>query len=372
MFAILLFLTVAYALIPIPQPNGTYAVGLGAMQLVDTSRDNPYASDHSKRAVVISAFYPNPKMRCRQACTVPYMPPATAAFYGQQFAAFGVPNGTVEQLQLQVCCDSPKHRLKGIDDYPVVLFSPGLGTSRLLYNIVAQSVSSSGYIVVTIDHPHDAQIVEFPDGSVVYGNLTSLEEITASVDIRARDASFVLTQLGIPSVIRKLIPGSNCGLNSHRAVMFGHSLGGATTASTMLNDSRILGGVNMDGSLFDPVVEQGLDRPFFFMDSEGHTRANDTTYAAIWPHLRGWKREIEVQGSRHNSYTDLPILADVLGLSGRLPLEAVEIIGTVGGFRMLEILTTYLSAFFTLVFNGSESQLLDNPSPLFPEVVFVP
>lgn len=39
---------------------------------------------------------------------------------------------------------------------------------------MAQSLASEGYVVVTIDHPYDADVVEFPDGSyVLAANISS-------------------------------------------------------------------------------------------------------------------------------------------------------------------------------------------------------
>ena len=51
--------------------------------------------------------------------------------------------------------------------WPVVLFSPGFGVERELYAGLVEDLASHGYVVVAIDHPHDASIVEFPDGHVV-------------------------------------------------------------------------------------------------------------------------------------------------------------------------------------------------------------
>jgi len=50
--------------------------------------------------------------------------------------------------------------------------------------------------------------------------------------------------------------------------MFGHSLGGATAAAAMLDDQRIKAGVNLDGTLFGPVVNAGLDRPFMLVGAD--------------------------------------------------------------------------------------------------------
>jgi hypothetical protein len=46
---------------------------------------------------------------------------------------------------------------------------PGLNTTRLLYSVLAQEVASQGFTVITLNHPFDTDIVEFPDRFVAYG-----------------------------------------------------------------------------------------------------------------------------------------------------------------------------------------------------------
>ena len=53
--------------------------------------------------------------------------------------------------------------------------------------------------------------------------------------------------------------------------MFGHSMGGATAAATMRLDRRLAAGVDLDGTLYGPVVGAGLPRPFLLMSSPDTT-----------------------------------------------------------------------------------------------------
>ena len=45
-------------------------------------------------------------------------------------------------------------------------------------------------------------------------------------------------------------------------------------------------GVNLDGTLFGPVVNAGLDRPFMLVAAQGHGRDNDESWAKFWANLR--------------------------------------------------------------------------------------
>lgn len=130
-------------------------------------------------------------------------PPATAAIEDSHFTGT-IPNGTFEAFKLQACRDVDYGRTQDPRAFPVILFSPGAGTPRLYYGALAQSLASSGYAVITIDHPYDADVVEFPDGTLVFNaNITlDIPSLKKVVLTRVSDASFVLTQLGQPSVVK--------------------------------------------------------------------------------------------------------------------------------------------------------------------------
>lgn len=375
--AILISLSLALAaeiIIPPLSGNGTYGVGLSIMALTDTSRQDPFAPTPQPRQVVVSAFFPTAMARDCDWHLVPYMSNATAAVVTQQSQPY-IPNGTLESIRLTTC--TPKqphvHFQDPSDDHgklgtPLILFSPGMGNPRLEYSAMAQAVASHGYVVVTIDHPYDASVVEFPDGHLVLAaNITSLEQIAFDVQVRAADASFVLTQLGKAEIQEQLLPKGLTNLNTRRAAMFGHSLGGATTASAMLNDSRIVGGVNLDGTLFGPVIDQGLKDPLILWRHD--VNESDPTWQGIWPHL-DWKQNLLLLNSTHGTFTDLPVLAQLIGEDPATTPLLQPLLGSLGGVRGLEIMTAYLVAFFDMVLKCSSSDLLQGPSPAYPEVVF--
>jgi pimeloyl-ACP methyl ester carboxylesterase len=82
-------------------------------------------------------------------------------------------------------------------------------------------------------------------------NTSDISSIYHALDIRMNDVSFVLDTLGL-----------TYDIGTPKAVMFGHSFGGATTAAAMMNDTRLRGGVNLDRLLFGGVINAGLGRPY--------------------------------------------------------------------------------------------------------------
>ncbi len=365
----------------LPKPNGALQVGLGTVELIDKSKIQPFAPTVQPRKLMVSLFYPVSSRE--QTSPVNYMPPETAAFedgWESSIYALASPNGTFEKLALQLACDSSQTR--GIPDFPIVLFSPAQGTTRLFYSVIAQTIASSGYIVITMDAPYDVDIVQYPDGSEALVNQTvaanaTADDINLAVSTRAQDASFVLDQLRNPSVVSQLIPGSSQGLNVDKVAMFGHSLGGAATAAAMLNDNRIAGGLAMDGSLYGPVVQKGLDRPFMLMAHTNHTRTDDdnvddpsNSWFDIWPHLHGWKLDIILANSRHYTFSDFPIVLETLGIVPNATTASNLLVTNLNGFRALEIVTTYVTAFLDMVLKSRYSPLLQGPVVAFPEVSF--
>jgi hypothetical protein len=52
--------------------------------------------------------------------------------------------------------------------------------------------------------------------------------------------------------------------------MAGHSIGGAAAIGTMLADSRIRAGIDMDGATTASIPGHGLSRPFLFLGKQSN------------------------------------------------------------------------------------------------------
>ncbi|KAJ5891180.1 uncharacterized protein N7473_007408 [Penicillium subrubescens] len=245
-----------------PAGVGSFNTSIATTQLVDHNRLDPYAPTPQPRTLMISLFHPVPPATCCPSLTS-YMDPISATFEDEEYAPVGIPAGAFGSLTLQTCkpcpASNPNRRVKE-SKYPLVLFSSGLGNSRLLYSAMAQQLSSTGYIVVTIDHTYDAGIVTFPDNSTILAaNITTDTQIVDDLNIRVKDVSFVLDQLHRPSVISRLVPGRTCGMDTSKVGIYGHSLGGATAAEALLSDPRLMGGDQSRRYIFRLRYRPGLE-----------------------------------------------------------------------------------------------------------------
>lgn len=378
----------------LPKPTGKYHVGLSITELIDSSRTQPLVQDTKSIKLMISVFYP--VSHEHHLTPTPYMPPETALIednYLSEVYNLGSPNGTFEKVFLQLVDSEDvmsKDSCEEAKEYPLVIFMPGQGTTRLFYNQIASTVASKGYIVVTIDAPYDVDVVQYTDGSFAFANFTlwntldqDIAQATATLAVEARmgDVSFVLDSLSNTTLAHSLIPNLPLsGLNTTRTAMFGHSLGGTTAYSILETDDRVLGGLDMDGSLVGPGVfgsPNGTSKPFMLMGHAGHNLTSDDPYpvsswATAWSELTGWKRDVMVAGTGHYDFSDYPIVFEKLGITptNQTILTTELLLGSMKGERALELVTSYVGAFLDFVLLGKDSKLLDGPVEEFPEVTF--
>ncbi|KAJ4984283.1 PAF acetylhydrolase [Stagonosporopsis vannaccii] len=345
-----------------------FDVTISTAALTDANRLNPFVKDGSSRRIMVSTFAP--VANCRHKTREAYMPPATAAFEDEQYAAYGLPNGTFPALELESCSSIPStNRSAKKSAFPLVLFSGALGTSRLLYSSMLQSVAAAGYLVVSIDHPYDSDVVEFPDGTLVKGIDISDVELDLALSTRVEDIAFVYRQMGNQTFVNTIIPGygRGCAQSVRKTALVGHSFGGAAAAAAMLKIPSVRGGINLDGSMFEPVITSGLKQPFMLMGHENKTQETDPSWKSTWPKLAGWKREFEVKHTAHYSFSDFPLVTEVLGLQGHLPEEVGQVLGTIEGSRMMNLTVSYVTAFLDFVLKG-EPRAVDQIRG-FPEVL---
>ncbi|KAK1598203.1 PAF acetylhydrolase [Colletotrichum navitas] len=349
-------------------PTGSYAVSMSVQSLTDSARLDPYAPKNKphSRQVIFSTFLPvdTAKTPCSGWERVPYMTPLVARDNDKLGTTVGLPNGTFSAFEMELCQTRARSCQRSRSKFPLALFSPGFGNPRLLYGAMAREVASHGFAVVTIDHPYDASFVEFPNGTVYQAvsldpdNTTVLETLT---QVRVEDTSFVLSHFHANPVP---------GVDLNRTIMFGHSLGGATAAATMLTDSRIRGGINLDGKIINPVLGIGLGQSFALVGRPRHTE-EDPTWDEFYAGLRGTRAILSVSGTTHGSFTDLPVLIESLNLT--LPKETRSLLevelGTLEFGRIGNVVSRAVEAFSRLSLDKQvEALFTKEGDAAFPEV----
>lgn len=181
---------------------------------------------------------------------------------------------------------------------------------RLIYANLLENVASNGlrWYQLTI---RMMLLVEFPDGRILACK-ANMSNIPLAMDTPVRDVIFTLNKL--TSSTNSIIPASYPGkLQLDRVALIGHSLGGATAAQAMLNDTRFAGGLNFDGSLHGSVMQQGLDRLFIGFGQTDVAGPGYETWNETWPHLRDFGMQLQLKDSLYLTFSDLPIRFCAIG-----------------------------------------------------------
>jgi hypothetical protein len=389
-------------------PSGPYPVGTVSLHLVDHSRRDPWLAGNRPRELMVSIWYP--AQDDNRYSRAPWMAPKAGALFLTQLiplpltgpsAPPSAPRIALDGIRLPVtrARQGAPAELSG-QRYPIVLYSPGYQDDRALGTGLVSDLASRGYVVLTTDYTYEAAEVQFPGGRVEVARQTNLP---GAVKVRIADTRFVLDQLAVlnsgisPDAGHRPLPvGLGGALDLARIGMFGHSLGGATTAEAMAADRKILAGIDLDGTIIvsslptpgdqasftlvkhlgGAVARRIGDRPFMIMTHAGHGPRDDVTLEGLWANLTGWRLLLTLSHSGHYSYTDDEEFLSQLVQAGMVPPSLARqvitpVIGTIDPARAVAAERAYIGAFFDLHLRHRASNLLDRPSPQYPDIQFI-
>lgn len=335
----------------LPRPTGALPVGTVTEHLVDAARPDPWAPDHRPRELMIQTWYP--ARPAPHGHTAPYQSAAAAEALE---AALGARPGSLQSVTTharQVARPAPGR-------HPLLLFSPGRGGNRTNLTAVAEDLASHGFVVVGVDHTHDALAVQLPDRVARANRPTAPDQPTlaAEVAVRAADLRFVLDRVLAGRAARPVARR----VDRRRIGVFGHSLGGATAAEVLRTDRRTRAGVNIDGGLPDTGAGLAVDRPFLL-----YTQAVEQESWTRWrAEQRCWGRHLTVTGAGHYGFTDL----DVIAADAGLPPETYRaLLGTIPPGRTTALSRSHVRAFFRLHLQNRHTTVFDRPA--HPEVAVI-
>ncbi|WP_241003057.1 dienelactone hydrolase family protein, partial [Streptomyces sp. CB01881] len=316
-----------------PEPSGDFAVGTRVVQWTDPRRPETFTADpNDRRTVVVQLWYPTQKSPAgaqraqylgrteHEARTVSDALAREAGLPG--FLVDGVPRARTRSV-----FDAPVDSTGG--RFPVVLFSPGSGGVRTQNTAWAEELASHGYVVAALDHPYDSAAVVLADGRTVNTETASSgdpdkdEELAAGwTAVRAADLGFVLTQL--ESLDRGEIADPLSGrLDTARAAVAGHSMGGAAALQAARQDRRFDAVIDLDGYPHGP-ASPSLDQPTLAL-TQTITPATDPRYV---PRLTEALKastttsyRLTIPGAAHLTFMDgplyLPPVPSIVGSLGR-------------------------------------------------------
>lgn len=353
----------------LPSPTGTYPVGTSILYFKDSTRSEEAApGSGSQRELMVQLWYPaqsshNHFARYRE-------PRETNALSSYQSVL-----PTNSRLDAPVAAESAP--------FPVILFNHGWHGMRTSSTFLTEELASHGYVVASIDHTYNANLVAFPDGLIVHGIVShDIDDPETSTPKHVRaiwdkelskwvaDQRFVIDRLeamnraaGTPWFGR---------LNTNMVGAIGHSYGGAAATAVCAADPRVRAAVNMDGWYFDAIRARGANQALFsigpYAVQDGATHDLDGTVEAVLDasdsadtvaSLRRFGGDqLIIQGAAHEDFTDQPLISPLRILSHR---------GALPASRIQAIVRRYVLAFFDKTLRGEDPAILHTNSRPYAE-----
>jgi hypothetical protein len=247
------------AQISLPAPTGPFSVGRSVFFWTNESR---------REEAVPGANKP------RELAAFVYYPAEAGSMFAEYFPGLAglasAPETKMLQLQFgsawqTVASGSVRSHaypdppfVRGREKFPLLMFSPGIGVPVLAYTAQLEELASRGYVVVAIEHGNDAALIIKPDHALIPFVTPALDagpptaaglEVYRAIAIRwTADTKFALDE--IVQLSHKRGTKFFGRLNLSQIGIFGHSVGGESSARLCQMDSRVRACLNEDGEIF--------------------------------------------------------------------------------------------------------------------------
>ena len=334
----------------VPSSTGHSHIGTRIIDLVDSSRDNPFLTDRNKRELLVRFWYP---ASITQGCVpAEYTSPAVWSYFSQ-LTEFLLP-----EIKTNSCQDAPITD----DAHPVVVFTHGYTGTFTDYTFLFEDLASRGYVVASVDHTYEATAVEFPDGRLVKSVFGShLAESTwrrdeqglsFAVSVRSKDLKFVVDELARLNIEAG---GPFAGkLDLTKVAVAGHSLGGLAALLGLKQDARFKAAVLLDASMSGGSASV-TKKPVLVL-AMGREQWSDEE-CQLWSDLRGPRFAVNLMGAEHLTPSDAVWLAK----------GAIKT-GSMGPEKSIAALRDYIGAFLDANLRGKPfDPLLTGPSSDYPD-----
>lgn len=332
-----------------PIPSGPEKVGTRVMDLVDSTRDDPYLANGMKRELLVRFWYPaSLNQDCQPA---QYAAPKVWSYFSK---LVGVP---LPEVTTHSCWNAPV--VQGA--HPVVVFTPGYTATFTDYTFIFEDLASRGYVVASVDHTYEATAVEFPDGrfaeSVLGSHLGATwrgdnETLSFATSVRLDDLRFVVDELErLNAQTGSPFAG---GLDMSRVALAGHSMGGATAFLSVEEEPRFKAGIIIDGFVPSALIKT-THTPVLILAAGREKWSSDE--CRLWNDLAGPRLAVNLTGTEHVTPSDAVWLAK----------GAIKT-GEMGSEETIAAIRDYIAAFLDANLRGQPSDpLLTGPSSEYPD-----
>jgi predicted dienelactone hydrolase len=314
----------------LPEPAGPYAVGTQTFTWQDNSREEAFTSKTGdKRRVVVQIWYPAEPTTNKP---VTYLPDPELRM-GPFAKSSGLPKFLLNHMRWVATNSHAGATMKAeLTNLPLVLFSHGLGGMKNQNSVQMEELASQGYFVAAVDHPYDAYLTIFDDGTTAdyrssHDGIDTEEAFWAfrgpQLNTRAKDMSFLLDQIQARKNLGQPIWQH---ISTDRVGIFGHSFGGATSILAAAQDPRISAVIALDGWMV-PVppqtVKAGLNVPMLYMGQPEWkgTPLNYEKLDMLISNSTGKTKKLLISETKHMDFSDAPQFSNFakrIGYAGKI------------------------------------------------------
>ncbi|KAJ5819335.1 Alpha/Beta hydrolase protein [Penicillium riverlandense] len=213
---------------------------------------------------------------------------------------------------------------------------------------------------MTVDPTYEAAVVEFPDGSAAYAQPSAASNQTLTpleLEVRTGDESFLISQLSNTTFTDSLFANFPGTFNPNKIAVYGHSFGGSTAAETALRDSRVIGGLNIDGPIYGSVGKQGIKGKPFVLVANGGEPVVD--FDEFYRKIDAPKMDLVVRNTQHYAFTDVPLLLTVYQIPPASQPTVNQVFGTLNGKKVEKALDQITAGLLEFLFNDRTKPLKD-------------
>ena len=349
----------------LPEPESLYLIGTKIITFEDYYREEWFTEEKKdNRKIVVQVWYP-------------------AESKSDSLSAY-LDNFNVKQKYISEQLGIPQKIISGLkniktnsfynakvinQEFPVVIFSHGLGGTKTQNSINIEALVSNGYIVIAMDHSYDAFLTVFDDGSTaefksgLHDNATEeefWEKRLPQINTRSNDISFIINKFK-ELKIQGLDIAKSCDLN--KIGIFGHSFGGGTGIVSSYFDDRISACLTLDGWL-EPVpqeiINKGLNIPYCFIGQIQtqwkDAQYNDKKLKEFHQNNNNSSFIFEINKSKHMDYADIPYIAP----ASRIIYVSGETISGKAGKNITLDLNKTIVDFFNQYLKNTPTKWYDN------------
>ena len=321
-----------------PKPSGESNIATESLELTDLARLEWFTDEPNDfRRIMIQIWYPTDENQGEKELYIDYGDIRIEAL-ADQFDY----NPFLFRKLVNIKTNSIKKATPNNEtQYPLIIFSHGLGGNRTQNTIMIEELVSHGYVVVGIEHAYDANISIFNNGDIAdyrsginyerrHTNNLTPEEFwdirLPQLKTRSADISFIINTIEsgkLPIQLIEIIDLDNIGV-------FGHSFGGATSIHSAYSDSRIDACINLDGWMVvvpDSIINKGINQDFMYIGQEEWDKKLNYEKLNNFINSNNNSSKILIPETTHYDFSDTPHMspvAKILKKSGKLNAQNLK------------------------------------------------